>query len=281
LALQHLRHLGAGEYHKPTEIMNRLSPLSGPGSHLPSLSTGPQDVDTAEALFATTRRNVRYAVFAPLHYESNYAYPLILWMHGSGFDERQLIRVMPFISMQNFVAAAPRAPWASGERGGFEWRNLYQATTVASQLIFECIDQVAEQYHIDRQRVFLAGYQSGGETAMRVALRHPDRFAGAIAINGAFPRRDHPLGSLENVRNLPLLLLHGENSTWYPLSQLCEDMRLFHSAGMQVTVRQFPVADEFHARMLADINVWVMERVTGQSLFPTQFVQLPATTRSN
>ena len=47
-----------------------------------------------------------HAVFAPLHYEPNYAYPLIVWLHGGGDTEQQLRRVMPFISLRNYVAVA-------------------------------------------------------------------------------------------------------------------------------------------------------------------------------
>ena len=43
-----------------------------------------------------------------MHYAPGYAYPLIVWLHGSGSDERQLQRIMPLVSMQNYVAVAPR-----------------------------------------------------------------------------------------------------------------------------------------------------------------------------
>ena len=48
------------------------------------------------------------ALFAPMHYESNYAYPLIVWLHGANDDERQLKRIMPFVSLRNYVAVSPR-----------------------------------------------------------------------------------------------------------------------------------------------------------------------------
>ena len=50
-----------------------------------------------------------YSLFAPLRYTPSYPYPLIVWLHGYGSDERQLVRVMPLVSMQNYVAVAPAA----------------------------------------------------------------------------------------------------------------------------------------------------------------------------
>src|SRR5688572_11135042 len=37
----------------------------------------------------------------PENYEPNYPYPLILWLHGAGGDERDVLDVLPKISMQN------------------------------------------------------------------------------------------------------------------------------------------------------------------------------------
>ena len=46
--------------------------------------------------------------FAPLHYEPNYSYPLIVWLHGPHNNELELKQIMPLVSMRNYVAAAPR-----------------------------------------------------------------------------------------------------------------------------------------------------------------------------
>ena len=41
--------------------------------------------------------------------------------------------------------------------------------------------------------------------------------------------------------------------------------RLFHAAGMSVTLRQYPGGDDLNTQMLHDIDVWLMEQVTGVS----------------
>ena len=55
-----------------------------------------------------------HALFAPMHYEPGYAYPLIVWLHGTGGDQRQLQRVMPLVSMRNYVAITPRGISTAG-----------------------------------------------------------------------------------------------------------------------------------------------------------------------
>ena len=69
------------------------------------------------------RRSFPYSVFMPLHYEKNYAYPLIVWLHANGHNERQLAQIMQLVSMRNYVGVAPRGVAASAGTAafGFDW----------------------------------------------------------------------------------------------------------------------------------------------------------------
>ena len=53
------------------------------------------------------RGSARHALFMPLHYERNYAYPLVVWLHGSGEHEQHLRFVMPQISLRNYGRGRP------------------------------------------------------------------------------------------------------------------------------------------------------------------------------
>ncbi len=253
--------------------MNRLSPLSG---SKPGVVRG-WSAEDVELSVATTAQDggLKHQVFAPLHYEPNYAYPLLVWLHGGGADEQQLVKIMPFVSMRNYVAVAPQCPaHLTLESNGHESDGLWQAehATEAAHGILDCIAEVERRYHVARNRIFLAGYRDGGEMALRIALEHPRQFAGVVSVNGAFPRLGNPLARLAQARGIPILITHGHASREYPLDQLCEDLRLFHAAGMNVTLRQYPCADEIHSQMLRDLNIWLMEQVTGQELFQVNYI---------
>ena len=60
-----------------------------------------------------------HAIHLPEHYEAGYAYPLVVWFHGDGFDETEVSTVMPNISERNFIGLALRGNLACGE--GFSW----------------------------------------------------------------------------------------------------------------------------------------------------------------
>jgi phospholipase/carboxylesterase len=236
-----------------------------------------QPLHVEQSIFRTSSQgSLHYTLFAPLHYEPNYAYPLIIWLHGPADDERQLLRVMPSVSMRNYVSIGPRAPFPmAGNEPGFDWSPEGSDGSAAEQSVFECLEIVREKFHVAPRRVFLAGYQCGGTMAFRIGLKHPRQFAGILSLGGPFPTSNTPLAYLEDSRNLPLFIAQGRASDSYPVEQACMELRLFHSAGMHVTLRQYPCGDELNTRMLTDMNAWIMEQVTGVSSSDTEDVSLP------
>ncbi|MFO0904574.1 MAG: PHB depolymerase family esterase [Pirellulales bacterium] len=213
----------------------------------------------------------RYSLFAPLHYEPNYAYPLVIWLHGPQDNEHQLRRIMPLLSLRNYAAIGPRATTAYADQTpGFYWAQQAASVAAAERSVLDCLDIARSRFNVNPDRVFLAGYDCGGTMAFQVGLRHPERFAGVISLGGAFPSGRMLLSSLPQLRRLPLFIAHGRDSDLYPVERLCEDLRLFHAAGLGVTVRQYPCGDELTTKMLQDLNFWIMERVTGQPLAPPE-----------
>jgi len=205
-----------------------------------------------------------HSLFSPLHYEKHYAYPLVVWLHGDEGNENQLRQVMPLISMRNYVGVSTRGTVADQSiEGSFRWEQTSREIFLAEHRILDSIEQAQEHFNLNPTRIFLAGYQSGGTMALRIALNHPERFAGAASIGGPFPAGEAPLRSLRRARDLPIFLAQSRYSTAYPIETACQEMRLFHTAGLKAAIRQYPCEDELDTQMLADLNGWLMERVTG------------------
>jgi len=231
------------------------------GSHV---SRGPTfRVDSG--LFSSSAHDTTCAQFTPLHYEPDYGYPLIVWLHGHCDDERQLLRVMPLVSMRNYVAVAPRGPRIRGKEQaksfGYGWGQSQRDTVQAEQRIFDAIDAAVEKFNIAADRVFLAGFDCGGTMAFRIAMHNPDRFAGVLSLCGRFPSGRAPLGNITEARHLPVLLAVGRDSSRYSPDEACEDLRLFHSAGVSVALRQYPCGQELTPQMLADLDRWIIEQI--------------------
>ena len=214
-----------------------------------------------EPLRVASRLDQSQCLLAPLHYERNYAYPLLVWLHDDGGSERELKRIMPLVSLRNYVSLAVRGTGDSS--GGFAWADTPDAVLAAEIRVAEAVAAARQRFNVHASRVFLVGHGTGGTLATRLALRSPERYAGGVSIGGPFPCGQSPLARLAAARASRLLIMHCRDSFHYPIDRLCDELGLFHAAGMSVTLRQYPCGDELTTQMLHDLDVWLMEQVTG------------------
>lgn len=244
--------------------MNRMQSSAKP----PKETSCKIEFDVNSELFSTSPSDTSYALFAPLHYEAGYAYPLIVWLHGPAEDERRLTQIMPEISMRNYVAVAPRAPRAVPvhrcDRDSRRWEQTPDQIQQAESRVFGSIEAARRKLHISPQRIFLAGFDTGGTMAFRVAMNHPERFAGVLSVFGPFPTGLNPFGHLVAARRLSVFLAAARRSERYNSDEVCADLRLLHSAGIPMTLRQYPCDHELSPLILRDMDRWIIEQITAE-----------------
>ena len=197
-------------------------------------------------------------LFLPLNYERNYEYPLLVWLHTNGDDANQLNRVMPDISLQNFVAASPQAN-AGNQNCGYFWEQDESSIDFAADTVLATIDMARCRANINSQKIFVGGYGAAGTMAFRVALTHPDLFCGVASINGPLPQGFAPLGRWSSSRNIEVFWSQYRKSDEFNQDILCRQLKLLHVAGFSVTLRQYPGGDELTGNALADMNRWIMQ----------------------
>ena len=230
---------------------------------------------------ASRKQGGDYLLFSPIHYEPGYAYPLIIWFHRPGADETELFRVMPKLSLRNYVAAAPRGLTIDEAQSGpmirqrpidglagqfrplYDWPETEQGIEEAENRVFETIGRSKLRCNIADRRVFLAGIDSGGTMALRIGARNPERIAGVVSFSGSFPTSHLPLQRWSQIRDLPMMMAVGARNPVFSPESVSEQLRLFHTAGMSVSIRQYKTADETTPQMFQDANRWIMEQVTG------------------
>ncbi len=250
--------------HADSATLSLVSKSLASASHGPfSLGKHLETVETLSSRIGDPRLFVTpHSLFAPIHYEDGYAYPLVVWLHGPGDNENQLRTVLPLVSMRNHVAVAPRGTSADGDlRGAYRWKQTSEDIAEATQRSIDCIEIAMDRYHIHRERIFIAGYDCGGTMALRIALENPEYFSGAVSIGGPLPRRFNLLRRINTARHLPLMLAGALDSQKYPSEQVCNDLRLLHSAGFSLDLRRYPCGDELTTKMLSDLDCWIMQQV--------------------
>jgi phospholipase/carboxylesterase len=226
------------------------------------------------SLPAKTRMTHPHMLFSPMHYEPNYAYPLLVWLHDTGGNERQLMRIMPTISMRNYVAVAPRglpveqsmcpqtldlsvSAILHRRKEQYDWILSDDNLAILEQRIFDCIVVAQERCHVADHRIFIAGVGTGGTVALRLATQYPERFAGVAAFGGEMPH-DNRIFPCWHARQ-PLSFFFGIDES--ASEHACRMMKLLHMAGLMASVREYPDIKSLTSAMLQDLNQWMMQIV--------------------
>ncbi|HWE36582.1 MAG TPA: esterase [Isosphaeraceae bacterium] len=233
------------------------------------------------------------ARFIPQRYEPNYAYPLLVLLHGRGGDEQQLLRSMPALSWRNYVGLGLRGPepieregrvagyswgpaFARGDRGrrprrpaaddAEAFRRLLAGEPdpidALEEAVFEAVRQTRRALHVHSERIFLVGCGEGAAVAYRLGLCYPERFAGIVALNGWIPGGFRPLGRLSACRDLRVLVTHGEWNGRAPIAQARRDVAALRAGGLRVAFHAYPCAHRLTAPMLSDVDTWIIHQCT-------------------
>lgn len=212
------------------------------------------------------------AFFAPVHYAASYQYPLVVYLHGPGNNQREVGQVFRHVSLRNFVAVGVRGNRATDRAGvRFDWSESSSAIARTSEAIFRAIDEAKRRYSIHPGRIILAGYRSGGTMALRQALMAPNRFAAAVSLGGTLaPFRLGHLNELRQ-RRMPMFWQWAADNPEYDTDRLKQDLKLAMMIRAKVEVRQYPTDDEMDTVALSHLNDWLMDTVvSGQPSSPAR-----------
>lgn len=171
----------------------RLSPGAGSG---PSPTQAPTQTQSAPISTVPTAPiayekevpflQANYYADVPASYDATNQTPttLLVWLHGCGGESSGDIYT---VSPETVGPAERPRDWISiavtGREGGCWDPNNDQGAVLAA------IADVETHFNIDRHRVILGGYSSGGDLAYRLAFYDADQFAGVLAENTS-PFRD-------------------------------------------------------------------------------------------
>lgn len=198
-----------------------------------------------------------YSVRIPSDYRSDRRYPLLVFLHGSGQDDRNQVGHDWFPS--NFIVLAP------GGRGTSNWYTRDHA----QDDIREAVDDVIANYAIDQERMVLSGFSMGGYGVYRTHKEDPERFS-ALAVFSGIPRiPGNPPGhpdfleseDLAVFRDVSMFVFHGGEDRNCPIEQTREVVERLQRAGARVEF-QFE-ADKGHewpsAATRARFGEWLRE----------------------
>lgn len=241
------------------------------------------EIEVSNEFAAPPSLGFPHRLFVPEHYEPKYAYPLVIWLHSDHSSEYELDSVMQSLSVRNYVAIAPRAHRVSKHNARlFRWGTQIADLAIAEDFVMDAIQEVSESVSIHPDRIFVAGFGTGGSVAQWLGLRHPHRFAGAISINGPFPKTKRALSHWKGARQVPVLFMQGADSDTCSVDATIDTMQLAHTAGLNYRFVRFqvesgvdshdidslrvPASGSLDVEMLRTANRFMMSLVTGTEM---------------
>lgn len=156
-----------------------------------------------------------YDLYVPASYTGQQAVPLVLAFHGSGGDGKSMEQLTGFNQLaeqEKFIVVYPDAinqHWDAR-------RRVQPETTNDIGFISALIEQLAQQYNLDRQRIYATGFSNGGMFTHRVACELSDKIAAGAVVSATLPE------NLSNIcqpsQPVSMLLIHGTNDPVVPYS---------------------------------------------------------------
>jgi predicted esterase len=173
-----------------------------------------------------------YSVLIPAKLEPGRKYPLVVYLHGSGEDDRDQLRE-DFVP-DTFIQLAPNGRGTS---------NYYTADHSQDD-IAEAISAVIQNYPVDPERIVLTGFSMGGYGVYRTFYETPKRFHALAIFSGdpSIARRSLSEqapdflddSKLTAFRNVPMFIFHGGRDRNCPIEQTQQMVEKLKAAGALV-----------------------------------------------
>ncbi len=135
-----------------------------------------------------------YTVQLPPEYDPNRKYPTIVSLHGEHSTPAQQLNWWcgPWVEKVNAQGKKVYERYGQATRFGYiviapQWTDRgqnYDFSASSCAAVLYTLRDACRTFSIDTDRVFISGFQSGGDLAWDVALAHPDLWAGALPICG-------------------------------------------------------------------------------------------------
>lgn len=192
--------------------------------------------------------------------------PLLLLLHGVGSNEEDLF-VLASYADPRFCVVSARAPITLGPRAygwyRVQWaedgpRHIPEEARAGREAASAFVAEATTAYGLDAGRVYLAGFSQGAITSLGLALTAPHSIAGAVIMSGRLlPELAHAHAPAEQLRGLPLLVVHGTRDAVLPIDKGRQINEFLSGLPVQLTYKEYDMAHQVNAESLHDISAWL------------------------
>jgi len=229
------------------------------------------------------RRHTQLVIDVPREPAADGRYGVLISLHGLGRDWRAILGPARGIAGEHMIVVAPNArrPPADAPFEDLEQLPLGVAEEIRQRFPhwwtyregsfpLLALDVLKARYPIDPDRVLIFGYSMGSFGAANIALRYPDRFAGAILMAGGLSRQEYVTGRdartrslLGNATLLPMFLAHQSGDDVVPVQFARWTLEDLRALGLQTRYLEHETRGHglaLEPKELRELKQWVSER---------------------
>ncbi len=235
LAFLHSRRSYCQGLYELYELRDRLPVIAAhflmPGAQAPA-AAAPGAVATGFIQRVRNDERSDYTLYIPEDYSPERPLPLIVALHGGygqGFEY-----VWTWLRPARSRGYAILAPKSLGET----WDMRAPSTDTRS--VVRMLDEVASEYSIDRDRVYLSGLSDGGIFTYLLGLEQSQLFRGIAPVAGALHQAVDRMLREGRGKDTPIFVVHGVHDFIFPVSFTRQTCNLLKQIGYNVTYEELP-----------------------------------------
>jgi poly(3-hydroxybutyrate) depolymerase len=177
-----------------------------------------------------------YRLFVPPDYESERAYPLVVFLHGAG--ERGTNNTSQVaVHIDNLINATQSPQYTSflvAPQTQSDW-----GSNLSVSLVDGILTEIEENYSIDATRLYITGLSMGGFGTFDQLYYFPERFAAAAPLSGGVPS-----GLADEmaavIKDIPIWVQHGAQDTVVSVSLSQNIVIALYNAGASPLYTEYP-----------------------------------------
>jgi poly(3-hydroxybutyrate) depolymerase len=211
--------------------------------------------------FEATGQKRSYYLFIPETIDADQPAPVVLMLHGSYSDGRELTsKWIDIANRDGLILVGPNALDST----------RWQIRADSPEFMRDVIDDVAKKHRIDRRRMYLFGHSGGAVYALTLGMLESEYFAGVAIYAGAWQEKSNFEALTAARRKIPVLVMVGDKDQFFPISMVRKTVAALEQAGHPVTLIVFKGHGHSYEDLAPRIN-----RATWEFLKPIELEVTP------
>jgi predicted peptidase len=212
-------------------------------------ATSAEGIQQRFYLFKDTNEELEYNVFVSTKVKADKKAPLVIALHGLGMPLGPwMAKLTKAAQDAGVVMAAPMGYNLTGWYGADGPTSPRGTPPNLGELsekdVMNVVDLVRGEFNIDDSRIYLVGNSMGGAGVIHLGAKYRTVWAAIAASAPAFRRQQNP-ESLETMRDMPVMFVHGDADAAIPVDQTRRWVA--KAKELKMTVEYYEVKNGGHA----------------------------------